>query len=100
MVMELASGGELYERIVEWGCYGELDAVATIRMILEGLAYLHKCRVTHRDLKPENLLYLNADPDARLLITDFGLAHWQQNGHQSGAEAPDINQDSDCQGRS
>lgn len=31
--------------------------------------------ITHRDLKPENLLYSDGRPDARLLITDFGLAH-------------------------
>uniref|UniRef100_A0A914WUY5 Protein kinase domain-containing protein n=1 Tax=Plectus sambesii TaxID=2011161 RepID=A0A914WUY5_9BILA len=75
MVMEMANGGELYDRIVSKGRYSEVEAKAAIRMLLTGLRYLHHIGVTHRDLKPENLLYSNVCPDARLMITDFGLAH-------------------------
>lgn len=73
--MEMASGGEMYDRVVAKGRYSEAEARQALRMLLSGLAYLHGIRVTHRDLKPENLLYSDSRPDARLLITDFGLAH-------------------------
>ncbi|PAV57607.1 hypothetical protein WR25_03453 [Diploscapter pachys] len=75
IVMEMASGGELYDRIVAKGRYSELEAKQALVMLLNGLLYLHSIRITHRDLKPENLLYSDTRPDARLLITDFGLAH-------------------------
>uniref|UniRef100_A0A915AMA5 Protein kinase domain-containing protein n=1 Tax=Parascaris univalens TaxID=6257 RepID=A0A915AMA5_PARUN len=75
IVMEMASGGEMYDRVVAKGRYSEAEARQALRMLLSGLAYLHGIRVTHRDLKPENLLYSDSRPDARLLITDFGLAH-------------------------
>ncbi|GMT00390.1 hypothetical protein PENTCL1PPCAC_22564, partial [Pristionchus entomophagus] len=70
-----ASGGEMYERVVSKGRYSESEAKDACRMLLSGLQYLHSIRITHRDLKPENLLYADPTPNARLLITDFGLAH-------------------------
>ncbi|CAI5439084.1 unnamed protein product [Caenorhabditis angaria] len=75
IVMQMAYGGEMYDRVVAKGRYSEDEARAALKMLLTGLAYLHSIRVTHRDLKPENLLYADARPDARLLITDFGLAY-------------------------
>lgn len=75
MVLELATGGELYDRIVMKGSYNERETALTLRMILDGLAYLHRQGITHRDLKPENLLYYHPGNESKLLITDFGLAH-------------------------
>uniref|UniRef100_A0AC35GUI1 Protein kinase domain-containing protein n=1 Tax=Panagrolaimus sp. PS1159 TaxID=55785 RepID=A0AC35GUI1_9BILA len=75
IVMEMASGGEMYDRVVSKGRYSEIEARQAVRMLLNGLAYLHGLRICHRDLKPENLLYSDQRPEARLLITDFGLAH-------------------------
>eukprot|EP00796_Vickermania_ingenoplastis_P004290 gene4290-3106_t len=37
--------------------------------ILNGVGYLHKCRVIHRDLKPENIIL---DRNYTTCITDFG----------------------------
>uniref|UniRef100_A0A8R1DT78 Protein kinase domain-containing protein n=1 Tax=Caenorhabditis japonica TaxID=281687 RepID=A0A8R1DT78_CAEJA len=71
----MASGGEMYDRVVAKGRYSEEEARNALKMLLTGLAYLHSIRVTHRDLKPENLLYSDTRPEARLLITDFGLAY-------------------------
>ncbi|KAI3416126.1 hypothetical protein GPALN_005675 [Globodera pallida] len=75
IVMEMASGGEMYDRVVTKGRYSESEARLAIKMLLTGLDYLHSMHITHRDLKPENLLYSDTRQDARLLITDFGLAH-------------------------
>lgn len=55
--MEMASGGEMYERVVSKGRFSEHEARQAVRMLLSGLSYLHDLNVTHRDLKPENLLY-------------------------------------------
>ncbi|XP_053716095.1 LOW QUALITY PROTEIN: serine/threonine-protein kinase H2-like [Synchiropus splendidus] len=74
MVLELATGGELLDRIVSRGRFTEQDATRALRMVLAGLGYLHSLGITHRDLKPENLLYYHPGADSRLLVTDFGLA--------------------------
>uniref|UniRef100_UPI00358EE693 serine/threonine-protein kinase H1-like n=1 Tax=Myxine glutinosa TaxID=7769 RepID=UPI00358EE693 len=74
MVMELATGGELFDRIIAKGSFTESDATRVLQMILNGLHYLHSLGITHRDLKPENLLYYHPGHDSKILITDFGLA--------------------------
>lgn len=57
MVMELATGGELLDRIIAKGFFTEADATRVLQMVLEGVFYLHSLGIAHRDLKPENLLY-------------------------------------------
>ncbi|XP_041085159.1 calcium/calmodulin-dependent protein kinase type IV-like isoform X1 [Polyodon spathula] len=74
LVLELVTGGELFDRIVQRGYYSERDAAHVIKQILEAVAYLHENGVVHRDLKPENLLYADLSPDATLKIADFGLS--------------------------
>merc|ERR1712141_37229 len=43
-------------------------------------AYMHDQGVVHRDLKPENLLYYSADPDSKIMISDFGLSKMEESG--------------------
>uniref|UniRef100_A0A673L116 Calcium/calmodulin-dependent protein kinase type IV-like n=1 Tax=Sinocyclocheilus rhinocerous TaxID=307959 RepID=A0A673L116_9TELE len=74
LVLELVTGGELFDRVVEKGYYSERDAADAVKQVLEAVAYLHENGVVHRDLKPENLLYATSAPDAPLKIADFGLS--------------------------
>ncbi|KAG9068858.1 hypothetical protein KI688_011145 [Linnemannia hyalina] len=74
LVTDLAEGGELFEQLLQKGCYTEGDAARLVREILLGVEYLHSMEIVHRDLKPENLLFLDKSENARLLITDFGLS--------------------------
>ncbi|KAK7968994.1 Calcium/calmodulin-dependent protein kinase cmkA [Apiospora saccharicola] len=74
IVTELATGGELFDRICEQGKFTEKDASQTIKQVLGAVDYLHRNNVVHRDLKPENLLYLSKAADSDLVLADFGIA--------------------------
>ena len=56
LVMELMTGGELFDRIVQKEHYTENEAKKAIRELLLALEYCHDNGIVHRDLKPENLL--------------------------------------------
>lgn len=48
IVTELATGGELFDRICEQGKFTEKDAAATIKQVLGAVDYLHSKNVVHR----------------------------------------------------
>lgn len=76
MVMDLVTGGELFDQIVERGHFSEQDASAIMKQIFSALAYLHERKIVHRDLKPENVLCASKDPTVlpQVKIADFGLS--------------------------
>ena len=76
MVMELATGGDLLDRIIVKGKFAEREAGHITDMLLDGLGYLHSNGITHRDLKPENLLFYHSGSDSRILMSDFGLSYY------------------------
>ena len=71
LILEYADGGDLLNRILEKGCYDEIDGRIIFGQICAGVSYLHSRDICHRDLKPDNVL-LTADGTAK--ISDFGLA--------------------------
>merc|ERR1711998_22276 len=74
IVLEMMTGGELFDRIVAREKYNEQDAKEVAQKLLEVLQYLHERKIAHRDLKPENLLFDTPDEHADLKLTDFGFA--------------------------
>ena len=66
LVLELASGGEVFDRICEQGTFSERRVAKLIRSLALALAHMHARDVVHRDLKPENLLLVDEAPDSDL----------------------------------
>jgi calcium/calmodulin-dependent protein kinase I len=48
IVTQLATGGELFDRICQYGRFTEKDASQTIRQILGAVDYLHERNIVHR----------------------------------------------------
>nr|GEU80646.1 protein kinase superfamily protein [Tanacetum cinerariifolium] len=71
IVMEYASGGELFERICNTGRFLEDEVRFCFRQLISGVSYCHNMQVCHQDLKLENTL-LDGSPAPLLKICDFG----------------------------
>ncbi|KAL3639023.1 Calcium-dependent protein kinase 33 [Castilleja foliolosa] len=80
LVMELCSGGELFDRITAKGSYSEKEAARIGRQIVNVVHVCHFMGVMHRDLKPENFLMVSKDDDSLLKATDFGLSVFIESG--------------------
>lgn len=48
IVTQLATGGELFDRICDKGKFTEKDASQTIKQVLEAVDYLHERNIVHR----------------------------------------------------
>jgi len=77
LVMELMTGGELFDTILEKEHFSEREAADTVRPIIDAINYCHNLNIIHRDIKPENLLFSKKDPLMRTIkVSDFGLARF------------------------
>ena len=74
LVLELASGGELLDKIINRGNFSEADTIDVLKQVLSAVADFHSKGVVHRDLKPENLLCSGSDDNLIVKISDFGLS--------------------------
>mmetsp|Transcript_26053 Transcript_26053/g.43400 ORF Transcript_26053/g.43400 Transcript_26053/m.43400 type:complete len:353 (+) Transcript_26053:183-1241(+) len=74
LVMDIMTGGELFDRIVNKDHYTENEAKQALKEIAVAINYCHEKDIVHRDLKPENILYASPADDAALKLADFGLA--------------------------
>ncbi|KAF7721594.1 hypothetical protein EC973_004465 [Apophysomyces ossiformis] len=72
MILEYASGGELFDYILARRTLDELDARRFFAQVISSVQYMHYQGVVHRDLKLENLLL---DANNNVIVTDFGFAN-------------------------
>ncbi|XVF66574.1 hypothetical protein PTKIN_Ptkin10aG0048100 [Pterospermum kingtungense] len=71
LVMELASGGELFAKVLRHGRLTEPAARRYFSQLVSALHFCHQNGVAHRDVKPQNLLL---DQNGNLKVSDFGLS--------------------------
>ncbi|EGO02963.1 hypothetical protein SERLA73DRAFT_47670, partial [Serpula lacrymans var. lacrymans S7.3] len=72
IILEYASGGELFDHILAHRYLKEKDAAKLFSQLISGVWYIHHKKIVHRDLKLENLLL---DRHRNVIITDFGFAN-------------------------
>lgn len=81
LVLELVSGGELFDFLAQKESLCEEEATEFIKQILNGVQYLHSKKIAHFDLKPENIMLLDHNVQLpRIKLIDFGLAHMIKDG--------------------
>ena len=68
LILEYATGGEVYQELVNERKFGEEKSAEYIYQTIQALKYLHSKQVIHRDIKPENLLNCGGT----IKLSDFG----------------------------
>jgi calcium-dependent protein kinase len=83
LIIELCSGGELFDRIIENKYYNEEEARIIFKQIIKAIYYCHINGVCHRDLKPENFIMVSKNDPYLLKVIDFGLSRTFPNSSQT-----------------
>ncbi|KAM6970665.1 myosin light chain kinase, smooth muscle [Aplochiton taeniatus] len=79
MVLEMISGGELFERIIDEDFeLTEREVIKYMLQIVDGVQFIHKQGIVHLDLKPENIMCVNKT-SGKIKLIDFGLARRLEN---------------------
>ncbi|XP_057191725.1 myosin light chain kinase, smooth muscle isoform X2 [Triplophysa rosa] len=74
MVLEMISGGELFDRIIDEDFeLTEREVIKYMLQIVDGVNFIHKKGIVHLDLKPENIMCVNKT-GSKIKLIDFGLA--------------------------
>ncbi|SCM13041.1 calcium-dependent protein kinase 5, putative [Plasmodium chabaudi adami] len=81
LVLELCTGGELFDKIVKHGSFSEYETYKIMKQIFSALTYCHSKNIIHRDLKPENILFVDSSDDSPIQIIDWGFASKCMNNH-------------------
>jgi serine/threonine protein kinase len=92
LILDLVTGGEMFEHLIHYGAYSEADAARLMYEVASALAFLHGVGVVHADLKPENLLLSTKNRlDGTIKMIDFGCAVVQQDNADD--EEPSVARD-------
>ena len=73
VVMELVTGGELFQHLIKHGKMTDDTARKLFRQLISALSCCHGLNICHRDIKPENVML---DEEGNLKLGDFGYAQW------------------------
>ena len=83
IVMELCTGGTLWDAIVQGERYTGQDLCRIVRDILRVVALCHSQGVLIRDIKPDNFLFANMNhASAPLKAIDFGVSVFCEEGER------------------
>jgi serine/threonine protein kinase len=104
LILDLISGGEMFDHLSNDGAYSEADAARLIFEIASALAFLHGVGVVHADLKPENLLLCSKNRrDGTIKLIDFGCAVLQTDkkneDNSSASKTSDVDVDEKSEAR-
>src|SRR4051812_3149255 len=77
IVMQFVDGPTVWQLIQQSGPLNGQEALAILIDVAAAIAELHDRNIIHRDIKPSNVLI---DPDGRVIVSDFGLAHRRRSG--------------------
>lgn len=77
LVMELMTGGEVFDVLLEKEQFSEKEVRDIITPIMDAIKYCHSLGIVHRDIKPENLLFSSKESESSIIkVSDFGLARF------------------------
>jgi serine/threonine protein kinase len=80
IVMQFVDGPTVSQLMKSTGPLNQFEAMAILIDVAAAIAELHDRNIIHRDVKPSNVLL---DPDGRVIVSDFGLAHRHRRGTAS-----------------
>lgn len=84
LALEFIDGQDLRQLLKCRGSLSLDDALRVTHQVLDALAAAHRAEIIHRDIKPENVLITS---DARIKVTDFGLARAVTNATSSATQS-------------
>lgn len=74
VVVELLTGGDMFDHLCDNEKYTEKIAARCLVDITSALQYLHDNKIAHRDLKPENVMFATRHDHASIKLVDFGFS--------------------------
>lgn len=79
LLFEYCSGGDLFDRIINYGHYNEKAAYIDVMKIAKILSTLRMLKIVHGDIKPENFVF--SEPvvngtTGTLKLIDFGISNF------------------------